>query len=84
MPCTGMKTTPEEVRQKQLEELMKKLKDKSVTLAKVNGKLTINGWESRSGWCDACAVRKLKVSGDQKVRQMLAEAEKTTVKVRGG
>ena len=79
MPCD--ERVAAEVKKKQMEALMKKLKDKSIKLGKVGSTLTINGWVDRSGWCDVCAVRKLKMSADQTIRKLVAEAEKATVSV---
>ena len=61
-------------RQKAIEELEKQLKDKSAKIVKVGNNVSIDGWNSRGAWCDACAIRKLKMSNDATVRMMVATA----------
>ena len=61
-------------RQRAITELENKLKDKSAQIVRNGNNVTIEGWTSRGGWCDACAVRKLKMSTDATVRMMVATA----------
>jgi len=61
-------------REAQLKALERQLKERSARIAKVGNRISIEGWNERGGWCDACALRALKNSADIRVRQMAAEA----------
>jgi hypothetical protein len=73
MPCDLRAS--EELRKKAIARLEQQLKAKTATVVKTGGRLKINGWQGdRAGFCDECAVNRLKVSGDIAVRQMIAVA----------
>lgn len=61
-------------RERQLAELEKQLKEKSARIVRNGNTVTIEGWSTRGGWCDACAIRKLRNSADAFIRQQVAVA----------
>lgn len=86
MPCDWKKVTDdqaaeEKARQDLLKALEKQLLDQSARFVKTSGGLRIEGWKDRGGWCDACAVRTLALSGDARVRAMVAKAQSGVVSV---
>lgn len=74
MPCT-IRVNESVARAKdaelRLKELEKQLKEKSARIVRVGNKVSIKGWDNRGGWCDACAIRQLKLSTDFQVRQVV-------------
>ena len=61
-------------RERQLAELEQQLKNKSAQIVRNGNTVTIEGWSTRGGWCDACAIRKLRNSDDAFIRHQVAAA----------
>jgi len=61
-------------RARQLAELEAQLKSKSAQIVRNGNRVSIEGWSSRGGWCDACAINKLRQSSDATIRMMVATA----------
>jgi len=57
-----------------MKALEERLKNKSAQIMKIGNTVSIEGWEERGGWCDACAIRKLRQSEDFEIRRMVAVA----------
>ena len=53
-----------------IQELERQLLEKSAKIVKQGNQVRIEGWKNRGGWCDACSLRKLRLSKDAGVRQM--------------
>ena len=76
MPCDtrSRKVAEQRERQRQYEALETRLKNKTAQIMKLGNTVSIEGWEERGGWCDACVIRKLKQSEDFEIRNMIANA----------
>jgi hypothetical protein len=57
-------------------KLIKDLKEKKARIIRDGNRVSIVGWENRSGWCDECAIRELRLKGDFEIRRMLSEVIK--------
>lgn len=75
MPCNIKVQEATEARR--LQDLDRKLRDKSVRLEKIAGVVHIKRWADRGGWCDECALRQLRVGGSFEVRRMIVETKAT-------
>ena len=76
MPCDSL-TFEEQAqrdREAQLRQLEQRLKEGAARIAKVGNRVSIEGWAERGGWCDECAIRRLRQSADFRIRQMVAAA----------
>ena len=82
MPCDYI--SPEEVRMRKIAELEKKLKEKSAQLVRRGNTVTIEGWTDRAGFCDACAIKKLRQSTDMFIRNMVNQVAPETQKLTYG
>lgn len=88
MPCytVDIKEEVASARDSQLyiNELEKLLKEKKAKITRVGNKVSIEGWDNRGSWCDACALRKLRTSADFKVRNLVNSTVKENEKVTFG
>ena len=79
MPCY-LKSSEAE-KERAIARLEQQLKEKAAKLAKAGNRVTINGWTGdRAGFCDECAVARLRHSADVHIRQMVATVISTGVR----
>jgi len=76
MPCDTINREAAEQRKRdaQLAALEESLKNMTASVQLMGDTVTIEGWEERGGWCDECAISRLRQSEDFEVRQILANA----------
>ena len=86
MPCDTV--TQEAVEQAKREAAYKaleaRLKGKSASIMKLGNQVSIEGWDERGGWCDSCAINRLRHSEDFEVRTMVANAVPQTAGITFG
>ena len=86
MPCEG-KTLAEqerEQRERQLAALEAGIAGRTIQLTRAGNRVTIVGWGQRGGWCDECAIRRLRQSDDAMVRLAVARVAPVGVRLTFG
>lgn len=78
MPCDSLarERAAQLARERAIEELEKRLREKSARIVGDGVNVSIEGWDGdvRAGFCDECAVNRLRVSDDFEIRHMVEHA----------
>ena len=77
MPCDSVanrEAAKRAAREAQMKALEQRLRDRSARIVRTGNRVEITGWTERGGWCDECAVRRLRMSVDGVVRAAVAAA----------
>lgn len=75
MPCDTRIRLASEMKQReqQIKKLEQQLKEKSAKIMRMGNVVSIEGWKDRGGWCDDCAIRRLRRSNDMTIRRLVQE-----------
>lgn len=75
MPCDTIRINQsiqvQQAAQDAIKKLEQRLKNRSAKIVRNGNQVTIQGWQERGGWCDACALRQLRLSQDFQVRALV-------------